>query len=267
MITEITDIGDSRVSIFASLTDHELARTDDNGLFVAESPKVILTALGEGYRPKALLCEQKHIDGDAAPIIAAHPEMEVFTGRREVLSAITGYKLTRGVLCAMYRNPAPAVKEICRSAHRIALIEGVCDTTNVGSIFRSAAALGIDCILLTRDSCDPLNRRSVRVSMGAVFKIPWAFADNPVDLLKENGFVTVALALTPEAIAIDSDELRKHERIAMVLGTEGNGLKRSTIARCDYQAVIPMHNGVDSLNVGAAAAVAFWQLRTASLPH
>ena len=259
-IIEIKDIGQEETKIFSSLTEHELKSCDDSGLIIVESPKVIKVAYECGYEGVSLLCEKKHIEGDAAGIIKDHPELKIYTGDRQILAQLTGYKLTRGVLCAMKR-PKPADPTlICRNARRIAVMEGVCDTTNIGSIFRSAAALGIDGILLTPDSCDPFNRRSIRVSMGTVFKIPWAFTPDPVGLLKELGFITVALTLDVDSISISSPVLKETERLAMVLGTEGDGLSQRIISKCHYKAVIPMHKQVDSLNVGAAAAIAFWQL-------
>lgn len=261
-IIEITDINDSRVAIFTRLTEHSLRNMEEgNGLLIAESPKVIEVALKEGFIPEALLCERKHISGDAASIITACPNLTVYTGEREVLASITGYKLTRGVLCAMRRKDKPDATEICRKSSRIAVLEGVCDTTNIGAIFRSAAALGIDSVFLTPDSCDPFNRRSIRVSMGAVFKIPWVMINDPVTFLKNQGFITVALTLHKDSIRIDDRRLQNLLKLAMVFGTEGEGLSKETIEKCDYKAIIPMHHSVDSLNVGSAAAVAFWQLQ------
>lgn len=260
-VIEISTLDDERLAPFFNLTDNQLEKYGDRGIFIAESPKVINTAIDAGYIPISMLCERKHILGDASGIILAHPDMEVFTGSRELLASITGYKLTRGVLCAMRRKPPMEASVICKGS-RVAVIEAVCDTTNIGSIFRSAAALGIDGILLTPDSCDPLNRRAIRVSMGSVFKVPWAIEENPVDLLKKNNFTTVALTLHKDSLNIDDPILASREKIALVLGTEGDGLSKEIIARCDYKAIIPMQKGVDSLNVGAAAAVAFWQFRS-----
>ena len=259
-ITEVRSLKDKGVEVYSSLTEHQLRNRPEGSIFIAESPKVIKTALEEGYEAVSLLCEKKHIDGDAAEIIRMVPNLTVYTGERELLAKLTGYKLTRGVLCAMKRKVTLNPEEICKDAKRIAVIEAVCDTTNIGSIFRSAAALGVDGVLLTPDSCDPFNRRSIRVSMGSVFKLPWAFSDSPIEVLKNAGFVTVALALQKDSIAIDSPEIKKNERIAMVLGTEGDGLSAKIISQCDYKAIIPMHHNVDSLNVGVAAAVAFWEL-------
>ncbi|MCH5237265.1 MAG: RNA methyltransferase [Muribaculaceae bacterium] len=259
-IIEIGNLDDGEVRIYSNLTDHELKRYKDNkGLFIAESPKVILTALEEGYSPKSLLCERRHINGDAASIISRFPDMPVYTGPRELLARLTGYTLTRGVLCAMYRKEEVSPAEICENGSRVAVIEAVCDTTNIGSIFRAAAALGIDGILLTPDSCDPLNRRAIRVSMGSVFKIPWAFVEKPVQTLKKHGFVTVALTLHKDSIPINSKVLMNNEKLAFVLGTEGTGLSESIISECDFKAIIPMMNGVDSLNVASAASIVFWE--------
>lgn len=260
-IVEITDIHDPRVAVFTSLTDHNLRNLEGGkGMLIAESPKVIDVALKEGFIPDALLCERKHITGDAASIINNNPDIPVFTGQREVLAAITGYKLTRGVLCAMRRKDPPDPAEICRNSKRIAILESVCDTTNIGAIFRAAAALGVDSVFLTPDSCDPFNRRSIRVSMGTVFKIPWVMIPDPVNFLKSHDFLTVALTLHKDSIPIDAPQLQNLPKLAMVFGTEGTGLTEEIIAKCDYKAIIPMHHSVDSLNVGSAAAIAFWQL-------
>lgn len=263
MVIEIEDINDPRVAEYVGLTEAQLRQWPQcgQGLFIAESPKVIRVALHAGYEPMSLLCEQRHITGDAADIIAACPEIPVYTGSRELLTAITGYKLTRGVLCAMRRKPLPSVEEICRDGHRVAVIHGVTDTTNIGSIFRSAAALGVDAVVLSSDSCDPLNRRSVRVSMGTVFLVPWTFSASPLLELNRIGYKTAALALSDDSISLDDPVLQDQERLGLVLGTEGDGLPAATIAEADYTVKIPMHHQVDSLNVGAAAAVAFWQLR------
>lgn len=263
-VTEyITDINDPRTAVFTSLTEAQLRNrlNPDEGLLIAESPKVINVALDAGYTPVAMLCEEKHITGDAAGIIARAPEMKVYTGARETLASITGYKLTRGVLCAMRRKTLPSVDTICRDARRVVVIDGVTDTTNIGAIFRSAAALGIDGVLLTRTSCDPLNRRSIRVSMGSVFLVPWTWIDDPVGDLREAGFTTAAMALTDNSVPIDDKELNAVEKLAVIMGTEGDGLAKTVIEGADYVARIPMAHGVDSLNVAAAAAVAFWQLR------
>ena len=260
MVININDINDDAIRIYSRLTEAQLQRELDDGIIIVESPKVILTALSEGYEPLSLLCERKHIDGDAFSIIKSYPQMPVYTGDRDILAQLTGYKLTRGVLCAMRRKSNPAPELLCKESRYIAVIESVCDTTNIGSIFRSAAALGIDGILLTPDSCDPYNRRSIRVSMGAVFKIPWAFVQSPVDLLKAYGFLNIALALDHDSVPINSISFTRHDRIALFLGTEGDGLSKEIVSRCDIKAIIPMFHEVDSLNVGSAAAVAFWEL-------
>ena len=220
-----------------------------------------MTALNAGYEPVALMCERKHIEGDASDIIDRCPGIPLYTASRELLAAITGYRLTRGVLCAMIRKKLPDLKEICAGARRIAVIHGVTDTTNIGAIFRSAAALGVDAVILSDDSCDPLNRRSVRVSMGTVFQVPWTWSSEPVKELRDIGFKTIAMALTDESIPLDDPMLLQESRLAIVLGTEGDGLPKHVITACDYTVRIPMSHGVDSLNVAAASAVAFWQLR------
>lgn len=262
-IIEISSFDHPGVETFASLTDRQLRNSLDpaRGLIIVESPKVINTAIGAGYTPVALLCEKRHIDGDASAIIASLPDIPVYTGSREVLAGLTGYTLTRGVLCAMKR-PAPAVPEdVCRGARRVVVIDGVSDTTNIGSIFRSAAALGIDAVLLTTTSCDPFNRRSIRVSMGSVFLVPWAWLPGPIEGLKALGFKTAAMALRNDSVDADDAALRAEPRLAIIMGTEGDGLAGDVIAAADYTVCIPMANGVDSLNVGAAAAIAFWALR------
>lgn len=261
-VFEITSLDDPRVAPFASLTEAQLRNRLDPGraLFIAESPKVIRVALDAGYVPDSLLCEAKHIAGDAADIIARNPDMPVYTGSRELLAALTGYKLTRGVLCAM-RRPAPAgVGEVLAGARRVVVIHGVVDTTNIGAIFRAAAALGIDAALLTPDTCDPFNRRSVRVSMGSVFLLPWTWLDGGMTSLADYGFKTAAMALTDDSVSLDHPALGAEERLAIVMGTEGDGLPKDVIASADYTVKIPMARGVDSLNVASAAAVAFWQL-------
>ena len=262
-IIEITSLTHPGVEIFASLTEAQLRSSvePDKGLFIAESPKVIRVALAAGYEPVALLCERKHIVGDAADIIEQCGGVPVYTGERDILAALTGYTLTRGVLCAMRRPARKSVADVCRDARRVVVIDGVVDTTNIGAIFRSAAALGIDAVLLTPTSCDPLNRRAVRVSMGSVFLVPWTWLDAPIDSLGEYGFRTAAMALTDDSISLDSPLLAAEERLAIVMGTEGDGLAHETIASADYVVRIPMSHGVDSLNVAAAAAVAFWELR------
>lgn len=261
-ITEIVSLDHPGVEIFSTLTEAQLRKEYEpgQGIFIAESPKVINVALNAGYKPVALLCERRHIDGDAADIISRCGDIPVYTGERELLAALTGYTLTRGVLCAMERPKERSIEEICKNAERIVIIEGVVDTTNIGAIFRSAAALGIDAVLLTRNSCDPLNRRAVRVSMGSVFLVPWTWIDDAAQV-KESGFRTVAMALTDNSVPIDSPILTTVPKLAIIMGTEGDGLPQNTIDRADHVARIPMSHNVDSLNVAAAAAVAFWELR------
>lgn len=250
------------LEVYASLTEAQLRNRLDpsRGIFIAESPKVINVAIGAGYQPLSLLCEARHVEGDAASIIARFPDIPVYTGSRELLASLTGYTLTRGVLCAMRRPLPPTVEDVCRDAGRVVVIDGVVDTTNIGAIFRSAAALGIDAVVLTPTSCDPLNRRAIRVSMGTVFLVPWTWIDD-AQSLNALGFKTVAMALTDKSVSIDDPQLCAEPRLAIIMGTEGDGLPLSTIRRADYTARIPMAHNVDSLNVAAAAAVAFWQLR------
>ncbi len=264
MIIEIESINDERVAPFASLTEAELRSrlNPAQALFIAESPKVISVALDKGFVPEAILCEKRHIAGDAAELLARCPDhMPIYTGSRELLQSLTGYKLTRGVLAAIRRPAEPTVEEVCRGARRVAVIDSVSDTTNIGAIFRSAAALGVDAVLLTPTSCDPLNRRSVRVSMGSVFLVPWTWLHAGVGQLNDLGFKTVAMALTDRSVPIDDPRLCAEAKLAIVLGTEGDGLAPEVISSTDYVARIPMAHGVDSLNVAAAAAVAFWQLK------
>lgn len=262
-IIEITSLAHPGVEVFGTLTEAQLRNRlePDKGVFIAESPKVIRVALDAGYKPLALLCERKHIDGDAADIISRCADIPVYTGSRELLAELTGYVLTRGVLCAMRRPQPKSVADVCRGARRVVVINGVVDTTNIGAIFRSAAALGIDAVLLTRNSCDPLNRRAVRVSMGSVFLVPWTWLDGPLASLNDLGFRTAAMALTDDSVSIDAPQLASEPRLAIVMGTEGDGLPHDVIADADYVVRIPMAHGVDSLNVAAASAVAFWELR------
>ena len=262
-IIEINSLEQPGVDMFSTLTEAQLRNRIEpgKGIFIAESPKVISVALQAGYEPLALLCERKHINGDAASIIDQCAEIPIYTGSRELLASLTGYTLTRGVLCAMRRPPEPSLNDVCGNARRVVVIDGVVDTTNIGAIFRSAAALGIDAVLLTRNSCDPLNRRAVRVSMGSVFLLPWTWLDGPISSLNALGFKTAAMALTDQSISIDDPTLKAEPRLAIVMGTEGDGLPHTTIAEADYVVRIPMSHNVDSLNVAAAAAVAFWELR------
>ena len=262
-IIEIDRVDFPGVEMFTRLTEAQLLNRlhPGQGVFIAESPKVIRVALDAGYEAVALLCERRHIDGDASDIVDRIGDVPIYTGDREVLSAITGYTLTRGVLCAMRRKETRTVADVCVGARRVVVIKGVVDTTNIGAIFRSAAALGIDGVLLTRDSCDPLNRRAVRVSMGSVFLVPWTWLDDDISSLRSFGFRTVAMALTEKSVPLDDPRLAAEPRLAIVMGTEGDGLPSEAIDDADYVARIPMSHGVDSLNVAAAAAVAFWQLR------
>lgn len=262
-IINISSLGQSGVEVFGTLTEAQLRNRlePEKGIFIAESPKVINVALNAGYEPLSLLCEQRHIDGDAAGIIERCGDIPVYTGERELLAQLTGYVLTRGVLCAMRRPTLPSVEQVCDGAQRVVVIDGVTDTTNIGAIFRSAAALGIDAVLLTPTSCDPLNRRAVRVSMGSVFLVPWTWLNTPVTSLNVLGFKTAAMALSDNSISLDDARLAAEPRLAIVMGTEGDGLPQETIASTDYVVRIPMSHSVDSLNVAAASAVAFWELR------
>ena len=262
-IIHIASLDHPGVEMFTRLTEAQLRNRLDpeKGIFIAESPKVIHVALNAGYEPLALLCEEKHITGDAADILPRCGDIPVYTGNRDLLTQLTGYTLTRGVLCAMRRPQPRPLAEICQNARRIVVVDGVVDTTNIGAIFRSAAALGIDAVLLTPTSCDPLNRRAVRVSMGSVFLVPWTWMDGPLPSLHEFGFKTAAMALSDNSVSIDDPQLAKEEKLAIVMGTEGDGLAHETIADADYVVRIPMSHQVDSLNVAAAAAVAFWELR------
>lgn len=263
-VIEITSLDHPGVDVFSALTEAQLRNRLDpeKGVFIAESPKVIRVALQAGYEPVSLLCERRHLTGDAADILARVGEIPVYTGERDLLARLTGYTLTRGVLCAMRRPALRGIEDVCQHAHRVVVIHGVVDTTNIGAIFRSAAALGIDAVLLTPDSCDPLNRRAVRVSMGSVFLVPWTWTDRPLERLKELGFKTAALALTDRSVPLDYPVLKQEPRLALIMGTEGDGLPYTTIAGADYVVRIPMAHGVDSLNVAAASAVAFWELRS-----
>lgn len=270
-IIELTDLSHPGLDAYLRLTEAQLRNRlePEKGIFIAESPKVIKLALDAGFTPLSMLMERKHITGDAAPLLARCGDIPVYTADRELLEGLTGYTLTRGVLCAMRRPELPAPETVCAGAKRIAVLEDVADAVNVGAIIRSAAALDIDAVLVTPCCCDPLNRRAIRVSMGTVFQVPWTrIGDNPSDWpgnglakLQEMGFKTAAMALSDQSVPIDHPALAKEEKLAIILGTEGNGLTRQTIARCDYTVRIPMSHGVDSLNVAAASAVAFWELR------
>lgn len=265
-IVEINSLDYPGVEVFGRLTEAQLRNVlePEKGMFIVESPKVIHVALDAGYEPLSLLCERKRIDGDAASVIARCGDIPVYTGNRELLAQLTGYTLTRGVLCAMRRPYPKSVSDVCQRAHRVVVIDGVVDSTNIGAIFRSAAALGIDGVLLTHTSCDPLNRRSVRVSMGSVFLVPWAWIDD-MEQLHAMNFQTAAMALCKDSVRIDDPVLTEIPRLAIIMGTEGDGLSRDVIDGADYVVRIPMSHGVDSLNVAAASAVAFWQLRWAPM--
>lgn len=270
-IIEITSLDAPELAVFTKLTEVQLRNRLEptQGVFIAESPNVIGLALDAGCEPVSFLMERRKIAGPAAPLLARCPDTPVYTADREVLQALTGYTLTRGVLCAMRRPPMREVAQLCGSARRVAVLEGIVDSTNVGAIFRSAAALGIDAVVVTPGCCDPLCRRAVRVSMGTVFQVPWAqigvtAADWPgagLAQLRELGFKTAALALTDDAVSIEDPRLAAEPKLALLLGTEGTGLCAETIRRCDYTTIIPMSHHVDSLNVAAASAVAFWQVR------
>lgn len=264
-LIEISSLDHPGVDVYASLTDRQLRNrlNPKDAIFIAESPKVIDVALRAGCTPMSILCERRHIHGDAAGIIARCGDIPVYTGSRELLSSLTGYTLTRGVLCAMRRPATPSVDEICAKASRVCVIDSVTDTTNIGAIFRSAAALGVDAVLLTPTSCDPLNRRSIRVSMGNVFAVPWTWIDPDFTALRRLGFTIAAMALSDDSIPLDSPTLKTCRRLALVMGTEGDGLAPEVIAHADLVVRIPMAHGVDSLNVAAASAVAFWETR----PH
>lgn len=269
-IIEITDLSAPELAPYTKLTEAQLRNKlePEKGIFIAESPKVIGTALDAGCEPLSFLMERRQIDGPAAGVLARCPDAAVYTADRSVLQALTGYALTRGVLCAMRRPQPRSVEALCRDGRRVAVLEGIVDSTNIGAIFRSAAALNMDAVLVTPSCCDPLCRRAVRVSMGTVFQVPWTqigstAADWPeqgMQQLHDLGFKTAAMALTDLSVSIDDAALAAEPKLAIVLGTEGDGLAHTTIAACDYTVRIPMSHGVDSLNVAAASAVAFWQL-------
>lgn len=268
-IIEVKSFEEASMDIYARCNEAQLFNyyAPKRGIFIAESPKVITSALNAGYEPISILVEKKHVEGQAKDIIARCADIPVFTAEFDVLTQLTGFNLTRGLLCAMHRPPLKSVETVCNNARRIAVLENVMNPTNIGAIFRSAAALNFDAILLTHGCSDPLYRRSIRVSMGTVFQIPWTFFDKELlwpdegmILLHKLGFKTAAMALTKDSTSIDDPRLIREERLAVVLGTEGDGLAGKTIADCDYTVRIPMAHGVDSLNVAAASAVAFWEL-------
>ena len=270
-IIEITDFSASELDVYARLTENQLVNREhpEQGMFIAESPLVIERALNAGYIPVSFLLEKKHINGQARELLARCPDVPVYTAEFDVLTNLTGFKLTRGTLCAMRRPKLPSVEEVCTDARRIAVLENVMNPTNVGAIFRSAAALGMDAVLLTPACSDPLYRRAIRVSMGTVFQVPWTYLGSETDqwpqpgiqTLRSLGFKTAAMALSDNSVSIRDPRLNAEEKLAIVLGTEGDGLSTQTIADCDYTVRIPMTHGVDSLNVAAASAVAFWQLQ------
>lgn len=270
-IIELQTLEQTGAELFTRLTEAQLRnrRDPEKGIFIAESPKVIERALDFGCIPVSFLMERKHIQGQAKELIARCGDTPVYTADREMLESLTGYALTRGILCAMRRPQLPGVEELCAQAHRIVVLENIVDPTNVGAIFRSAAALHMDAVLVTPSCCDPLNRRSARVSMGTVFQIPWTRIGDSADQwphaglerLRGLGFKTAAMALREDSVSIEDPQLCAEDRLAIVLGTEGDGLSDGTIAECDYTVLIPMSHGVNSLNVAAASAVAFWQLR------
>ena len=262
-IIEITDISVPELEVFAQLTEKQLRHKlePEKGIFIAESGKVIELALAAGCEPVSLLMERKQLTGQGKNILARYDDVTVYTGDREVLAGLTGYRLTRGILCAMRRPQLPPVQQICARASRVAVLENITDAANVGGIFRSAAALGVDAVLVMRSCCDPLCRKAVRVSMGTVFQIPWTYIENGIAPLQELGFKTAALALREQAVSIDDPKLMAEARLALIFGTEGYGLAQAIIDACDYVVQIPMTHDVDSLNVAAASAVTFWQLR------
>ena len=266
-IIYLHSLDDPALDVYARLTEAQIRNRlePEKGVFIAESPKVIRLALDAGYAPVSFLMEEKHIEGDAKGILARCPDVPVYTGERALLQSLTGYTLTRGVLAAMRRRPKPDPREILKGARRVAVLEGITDAGNLGAIVRSAAALDVDAILLTPTCCDPLNRRAVRVSMGTIFQVPWAVFDGwpkeGLALLHGEGFTVAATALTEESITLGDPGLKEIERLALVFGTEGDGLKQHTITSCDLTVRIPMAHGVDSLNVAAASAVLFWELR------
>lgn len=269
MFNEIKDFAAPELDVYARTSEVQLLRyyEPEPGIFIAESPKVIERALKAGYQPISFLVEHKDLEGEAQEILKQYPDVPVYTAEYELLVKLTGFALTRGMLCSMHRNPLPSVEEICRNASRIAVLENVVNPTNIGAIFRSAAALHMDAVLLTGGCSDPLYRRAARVSMGTVFQIPWTYFDKktvwPQDgmqTLQNLGFKTAAMALRDDSVGIEDKALRSEEKLAVILGTEGDGLASQTIADCDYTVKIPMSHGVDSLNVAAASAVAFWEL-------
>ncbi len=266
-IVTLNSLDDPALDVYARLTEAQIRNRlePEKGVFIAESPKVIRLALDAGFEPVSFLMEQKHIEGDAKDLLLRCPDIPVYTGERALLQSLTGYALTRGVLSAMKRKPLPAPETILSDAKRVAVLEGVVDASNLGAIVRSAAALNVDAVLFSPTCCDPLNRRAVRVSMGTVFQVPWTilpdWPEGGLSLLRAHGFRNAAMALVDDSLSMDDPRLKDCERLAIVLGTEGDGLSKETIEACDFAVKIPMAHGVDSLNVAAASAVAFWELR------
>lgn len=262
-IIEVTDFLAPELDVYARLTENQLLNREfpEKGLFIAESPKVIERALDAGYEPVSCLMEKRHIEGEGRPILERIKDVPVYCAEADVLTQLTGFKLTRGMLCAMKRKPLPGVKELCADKKRIVILDRVMNPTNVGAIIRSAAALGMDAVILTPGCSDPLYRRAARVSMGTVFQIEWTFlTDDSLDEIKALGFKTVAMALKDNSLSVNDPRLTEEKKLAVVMGTEGDGLSDSTISGCDFTVKIPMYHGVDSLNVAAASAVAFYQL-------
>ena len=267
---KIEDFSDPRLDIFVRLTGAQLRSKieSERGVFIAESPTVIEVALDSGCEPIALLTDEKLINGAVAKIIERCSDVPIYTATKDVLENLTGFALTRGALCAMKRPPMPSLDELLKDARTVAVLENIADSTNIGAIFRSAAALGVDAVLVTPDCCDPLCRRAVRVSMGTIFRVPWCeigedhndWRENGPALLRKHGFKTAAMALTEESVNIDDPALMVEDKVAVILGTEGTGLSKTTIKNSDYTVMIPMANEVDSLNVAAAGVIAFWQL-------
>ena len=268
---EITDFTAAELDIYVRRTEAQLLNRDrpEDGIFIAESPKVVERALDAGYEPISILTEKRHVDGEGRKIIQRCRDIPVYTAESDVLTQLTGFKLTRGMLCAMHRKPLPSAEKICKGALRIAVLENIMNPTNVGAIIRSAAALNMDAVLLTPGCSNPLYRRAIRVSMGTVFQIPWTFICQEdagawpgagFTFLHEQGFSTAAMALSDHSVSIDHPDVCAEKKLAVILGTEGDGLSPETINMCDYTVKIPMYHGVDSLNVAAASAVAFWQL-------
>ena len=270
-IIEITDLNDDRIGLFTRLTEAQLRNRlePEKGIFIAESAKVVRLALEMGCKPVAYLMERRQLTNQGREFIENAGSVPIFTADDEVLEGLTGYRLYRGVLAAMRRPKLPSVDEVLKDARRVAVLEGIVDSTNIGAIFRSAAALNVDAVLVTANCGDPLYRRAVRVSMGTVFQVPWTrigetnedWPERGLERLRSLGFKSAAMALSDDSVSIDDERLNKEEKLCIVFGTEGDGLAKETIARCDYTVRIPMAHGVDSLNVASAAAVAFWQLR------